>query len=394
MATEGIHPKAVVAALREEGSVTAASRVLGLHRNTLSSYLYRHQIDTSQGAKNAVWNAANEPVEHVVSEDTAEWGDIRKLVESRGLTPEDWILSRCRINKWGENEQLRADLEPRRDFLMPARSEGWKPSERMNARSVTEGLTFVLSDHHCPVHDKHLHALTVELLRREKPEVIVVAGDLIDWAGVSRHRKSGTEAGLNESLQGAYDVLRDYRMACNARIVFLDGNHEQRLFNALESKGLVNVANLRRPEDDVSLLSTRHLLRLDELGVEQVFPPEGCGYEHAEFRIPGGPAVRHGWIASPGSGSSALKTLDKLRRSVIIGHTHRQSLVHHTHWIDGVQQQLTAVEAGCMALVTENGMGYSIAPDWQNGFCSVSDGTIELATYKDGVLRWRDRVIS
>ena len=101
MATEGIHPKAVVAALREEGSVTAASRVLGLHRNTLSSYLYRHNIDTSQGAKNAVWNSSDEPSEHVVSEDTAEWGDIRKLIESRGLTPEDWILSRCRVNKWG-----------------------------------------------------------------------------------------------------------------------------------------------------------------------------------------------------------------------------------------------------------------------------------------------------
>jgi hypothetical protein len=232
-------------------------------------------------------------------------------------------------------------------------------------------------------------------MRDLKPALIVIAGDLLDYASVSRHKKSGREANLNDTLQSAYDVLRGYREAVpGAHIVFLDGNHEARLFSALESKGLVGVANLERPGGE-QVLTTKHLLRLDELRIEQVFPPEGATYEHAEYRIIPDLAVRHGWIASQGSGSSALKTLDRLRRNVIVGHTHRASKVFHSHWVDGERRTLVAAETGCMASVSEHGMGYAVAPDWQQSFLVVQHDTegfvLEHAEYANGVLRWRDR---
>ena len=400
--TGHLDPEAVVAVLREEGTVTAASRVLGVKRNTLTSYLNRESINISRGATNASWQGESTK-EVVESVDPSEWGDLEKLSESRGLRKDDWRISRARVNRWGgdngTNEQLRVDLEPIGLLPRPVRSEGWKPPRDAKSRKVTKGLTFITSDHHCPRHDPILHAAAVKLMREVKPEQIVVAGDLIDYAGVSRHRKNGLEAGLNESLQAAYDVLRAYREAVpGAKIVFLDGNHEQRLFNALADKGLVSVGNLTRPGDDTPILSTRHLLRLDELNIEQEFPPEGCSYEHAELRLTKTLAVRHGWISSSGSGSSALKTLDKLRRNVIVGHTHRQSLVAHTHWdIDGNQHRLVAAEAGTMAAIDQTGMDYAIAADWQSGFCSVQEVgdrfTVELAVFQDGLLYWRDRVI-
>ena len=389
MATEHLTPEAVVTALREEGSITAASRVLGVNRNTLSSYIFRVSIDTSNGIANASWSGEVNH-EQVISEDSREWGDLKKLIESRGLKPDEWRIARARVNRWGENEQLRADLEPLGLLPRPVRADGWKAPKPAKSKRAKTGLTLTISDHHCPLHDEDFHRLTVQMMKDVQPERIVVGGDLIDYASISRHKKRGGEAGLNESLQAAYDVLRSYRnVVPDADIIFLDGNHEQRLFDALESKGLLSVAQVQRPGDDSPLLSTRHLLRLDELQIEQVFPQNGCSYEHAEYRIPDGPAVRHGWISAQGAGASALKTLDKLRRNIIVCHTHRSAVTWHTHWVDGEPVRLVAVETGTAARLTEQGMGYAIAPDWQNSFAMTQGGVTDHAIYQNQTLVWR-----
>jgi hypothetical protein len=56
---------------------------------------------------------------------------------------------------------------------------------------------------------------------------------------------------------------------------------------------------------------------------------------------------------------------------------------------------MQAVEAGCMCRI-DGGLGYTVNPDWQAGFATAvvwPDGThqIELATFVDGALRWRDQ---
>jgi hypothetical protein len=106
-------------------------------------------------------------------------------------------------------------------------------------------------------------------------------------------------------------------------------------------------------------------------------------------------AARHGWIAKKGSGTSALATLNHLGHSVMVGHTHRQSLVYHTVTdIDGQTSTLVAAETGTMAIV-EGGLGFTVSPDWQRGFCTVAtwpDGQfhIEHATWAGEHLRWRN----
>jgi hypothetical protein len=148
-------------------------------------------------------------------------------------------------------------------------------------------------------------------------------------------------------------------------------------------------------QDEPSVHSIAHLLRLDELGVE-FLEPHGS-YEHSQVNLSPYLAARHGWLARKGSGASALATLQHLGYSIVVGHTHRQSLVHKTtHDINGELTTLAACETGCMCQI-KDGLGYAVSPDWQAGFATATiwpNGRfkIDLATYVNGELLWRDKV--
>jgi len=368
---------------------------LGEPRTTVQAYCSRHAID---GPGVRVVSAATKSID---STDELEWGDIRKLLETRGLNLDgqpEWIVRRARVNEWGDgNRQLRVDLEPATLFPMPARSDGWRPPKLRGSRHVTNGLTALMGDFHAPHHDEELLVAAVQWVKDHAPERLVILGDLMDYGSISRHSKTGFEPGVNTEIQAAYDILRAFKQASPAtRISLLDGNHEQRMKTALEGRGLVPIAYLTRADDTVPVLSTRHLLRLDELEVDTVDPPEqGLGYQFCELQVCPGLVARHGHIAKRGSGTSALDMVKALQRSIVVGHTHRQSLVYLTQWPDGVHRRLVGCEAGVMARI-EHGLGYASAgaADWQQGFAvcqqSQSGFTLDLATYIEGRLRWRN----
>lgn len=364
-----------------------------LPRTTVQSFCDRHGIEPP-GVRNISPSATS-----IDSIDDAEWGDIERLLQSRGLNLDgkpEWIVRRCRVNEWGDgNRQLRVDLEPASMFPMPARSDGWRPPKLKGSRHVSNGLTALMGDFHAPHHCQDLLVAAVQWVKDHAPERIVILGDLMDYGSISRHSKTGLEPGLDREINEAYSILRAFKQASPAtNITLLDGNHEQRMKTALEGRGLVGLSHLTRADDDVPVLSTRHLLRLDELEVETVDPPApGLPYEYCEARVCDGLVARHGHVAKKGSGASALEIVNRLHRSIVVGHTHRQSIVYATQWPDGVQRTLVGCEAGTMAEI-EHGLGYAVSADWQQGFavCQQSrDGfTLDLATFIEGRLRWRN----
>lgn len=384
--------EAIVAECRSWVEVSAR---LGVPKSTVQAYCQRKGIDAPMGR---TVTAATKSID---STDELEWGDIRTLLEQRGLNLDgqpEWIVKRCRVNEWGDgNRQLRVDLEPASLFPMPARSDGWRPPKLKGSRHVSNGLVALMGDFHAPHHDEDLLAAAVQWVKDHTPERLIVLGDLMDYGSISRHSKSGLEPGIGLEIQAAYDILRAFKQASpGTRISLLDGNHEQRMKTALESRGLVPIAHLTRAEDDVPVLSTRHLLRLDELDVETVLPPKpGLSYEFSEVQVCPGLVARHGHIAKRGSGASALDLVRQLQRSIVCGHTHRQSLVYLTQWPDGVHRRMVGCEAGVMARI-EHGLGYASAgaADWQQGFAvcqsSPSGFTLDLATFIEGRLRWRN----
>lgn len=348
--------------------------------------------------------------DHVLSDDPAEWGDIDALLRSRGLDPADWVVVRVRVNEWGENKegeplrQLRVDLEPHSiNALLPARVDGWRPPPRVPVTPKRDAeLVVFFGDHHAPHHDPDLHQAACEWLRKNKPDRGVICGDLLDYDTVSRHRKNPRwSRDAQDCVDSAYSILRAYIQASpGTRWQMVSGNHEDRMRNAVIDH-LLGVYGLTRAAEPgetrgEAVLSVRHLLRLDELGVEWVGSDDE--YSHAQIKVTPHLAARHGWIARKGSGASAIATLESLRYSVFIGHCHRQAMVFHTaHDIDGTPKELVGVEIGTMALI-RGGLGYVAGgnPDWQQGFATArvwSDGffSADLAKFVGGSLVWANQ---
>lgn len=279
------------------------------------------------------------------------------------------------------------------DYQVPARNP-YKPS-----KDEPELVVFV-GDQQAPHYDDQLHELFLHWLQDNQPHRGILMGDTVDFPDISRHPQNPEwDHCVQACVNSGYLLLRDYVQANEAtEWTKLMGNHDERIRARLLAHNTLlhdlRRADLPGEEPELPVWNVGHLLRLSALGINLIEP--NGGYSHAQAKLSNHLAARHGWIAKKGSGASALSTLEQLGYSVVVGHTHRQGLVHKTkHDIDGTISTLAAVETGCMCKI-QDGLGYTVAPDWQNGFATASiwpDGTfkLDLATYVNGKLYWRDK---
>lgn len=358
--------------------------------------------------------------------------DPDTMLRSRGYDPEEWVITNVWPNEYeGPNSaeavanggptkikytqtkfHAKRRVTPELQIMAP-RTDGWVAPPKPKLDETKPYLCVVVGDQQAPFHDKDLHALFCEWLRQVKPERGISLGDSVDFPDISRHPNDPeNNATVNECLQAGYDIFRGYTDASPLTIwQKLIGNHDERIRNLLLNKPSVTpLYKVKRPdtpeENGEELLNLRHAMRLDELGIE-VIDPHGK-YDLAQIVLTPKLSVRHGWLARKGSGASALATLEHLGHSVIVGHTHRQSVIHKTvHEIDKQTRTITGVESGCMCRVSqapdpEDGRiwpSYTVGPDWQQGFCTVEiwpDGffNIDTAKYVNGTLMWRGQRFS
>lgn len=342
--------------------------------------------------------------------------DEADLMDEYDLDPEDWESDTARISKWGGPENphyhMRLNLRRKRPELqiMAPRTDGWVPPYEAPRSTENGELVVIVGDQQAPFQHQGLHRCFFEWLRVNQPHRGISLGDTFDFPDIRPGHRFDPEntAPVNECLQAGYDIFRDYVQASLAtRWTKLLGNHDERLRNVLldtpNCRPLYGMKQPDSPEREGKLIhSLGHAACLDELGIELV----DCNgsYEHGQVNLSDKLAVRHGWIARKGSGSSALATLESLRYSVVVGHTHRQSIVYNTTAnIDGEINTLVAAEAGSMCRIDINTgederrfPSYAVMPDWQNGFMTATiwpDGKFHLdpAIYVNDTLLWRDQ---
>jgi hypothetical protein len=343
------------------------------------------------------------------------------LLRERGLEPEDWEVATLKVNEWnamtsdkatGDNrvilmKQLCVTYKRKTPItlILPARVPGdyqrpkpvviktnWDPDDAIRR------VVFV-GDQQVPKHDRRLHELFLEWLEYNKPDEGVMMGDAGDFSRFSKYMDNPEwDEDVQDCIDQTHLVKREYVQASEGTDwTMLEGNHDARIRDAILQK-LPRAYGIRRAKvpgepEERAVMSIPNLLRLDELGIKYI-QPDG-DYEQASYKVSRNLAARHGWLVRKGSGASALATLDTLGHSIVIGHVHRQSIVHKTtHDIDGNPSVIAAMETGCMC--TSDGLGYAVNPDWQQGFGTATiwpDGTfkLELATYVNETLYFRDQ---
>lgn len=249
-----------------------------------------------------------------------------------------------------------------------------------------------------PIHDEDAIAIALAVIRDLQPSVVVLVGDNADFASMSRFRTtpafaSTTQATIDRCALLAQE-LRDAAPA--ARIVWLAGNHEERLSNYILDNAKA-AFGLKRASDRWPVLSMPHLCHFDAFDIEYLE-----GYPANRFVLNDGLQFIHGDRTGP-PGTVAAKYLHRTHRSTVFGHIHTHDEAEVTNE-DG--WQVWAGSAGCLCRVdgvvpsthsgnTSSGQPVVVHESWQQGFFvgewkpDSRAFTVEHVAIRHGWARWR-----
>lgn len=169
--------------------------------------------------------------------------------------------------------------------------------------------TILAQDFHFPFQDLRLIALFLGFVAREEPGQIILPGDILDCYKISRFDKDpNRKLDLQGEIDECYNFLVDLREAAgpDCDIVYLEGNHEQRLRKYLWSKA---------PElASLNCLTVDGLLELDSLDIK-----------YQESIDIGKFHIYHGSLVRQEAGYTAKAEFIKNGCSGMTGHTHRDA---------------------------------------------------------------------
>lgn len=170
----------------------------------------------------------------------------------------------------------------------------------------------VVPDMHIPYHDPRVWGAILATVKRCQPSTVVVIGDFADCYAVSSHPKSldrkADFAAEIEAVNHELDVLQ--RAAGKARIIFCEGNHEDRITRYLQSRApeLGGLAGMRAPG----------LLRARSRGIEWVpyrrhIKIGNCAFTHDVGRC---------------GVNTARQSLLDFGGNLVVGHSHRGGVAY------------------------------------------------------------------
>lgn len=231
-----------------------------------------------------------------------------------------------------------------------------------------------------PTHDEKAIMICLKMIQELKPDVIACVGDNLDLPEMGKYVVYPSYA---QTTQAAIDRATFFcaqmrAMAPDAKIIWLAGNHEERMpkylvMNAAAAYGL----RKGNTPDSWPVLSVPYLCRMDEFGVE--YRP---GYPAADYWVNEKLRIIHGDRVKS-SGSTAHVYLNQEKTSVIYGHIHRIETAFKTREDFDGPRTIMAASPGCLARIdgaipsTRGGVDLDGRPlirheNWQQGMGVVS----------------------
>ena len=332
---------------------------------------------------------------------------IGELLNEASIDPAEWIVVKHVANKWDALSKNGEIVELFQVKAWLEKKPGWdlKPIEVVNqikrAPSVTPGdletALIVPDSQHgfrrqedgtlIPLHDRSALDVAIQAARLLVPDEIILLGDMLDLAPWST--KYTTDPSLRyttmPAMQELFYFIQQLRLAApSSKIVWLEGNHEARINDALtlkidEALFLRQVTNPKaRP-----VLSIPYLMNLDSIDVEYVGP------YGAEYWLFDDIRIHHGNVVRGKSGATVGAMLNE-PVSQIVGHIHRREIATRKIKTKAGPKLISAMSPGCLCridgAVPGRKGGY---PNWHHGLGIVHKYTdsinMQLIPINNGV---------
>lgn len=250
-----------------------------------------------------------------------------------------------------------AEKAKAQDALAAARAEKY---ERDMTETVRNGTVVVASDcHYWPGMVSPAHEAMLRLIKSVKPDIVVLNGDILDGARISRHARIMWEKQptLKDELHAVQDRCAEIeRAAGRARLVRTIGNHDARFENYWS-------ANTPEAEDMAGMTLLDYL------------PRWRAGWAlHVNAETPGWTVIRHRPVS--GGIHSAYNSTLRSGTHYVHGHLHKLGV---TAWGD-YRGRRYGVDTGTLAEINGPQFNYTEAAphNWASGFA--------VLTFRDGFL--------
>ena len=241
------------------------------------------------------------------------------------------------------------NLEPKKLEIIAQRYEEAKP------RTDYQKIAFI-SDLHIPFqHDRDLERACV-ILENEKPDCIIIGGDLIDAWEISKFDTVPNFSKLlKEEVTLAWSFLSDFRKKHpTADIFYTEGNHDYRV----KSYAIRNAPALH----DTDWLPNQ--LQLNKLNIKWIPSKEGSARWTDTFVLIDGIRMGHFDRVNQGAGQTVRQLMMKKGGSFVQGHVHRAAVIYFRN-IDG--DISFGVENPCLC----KDPFYGSINDWQRGLTII-----------------------
>lgn len=167
--------------------------------------------------------------------------------------------------------------------------------------NVDRANIVVLSDIHIPFHDTKAVKCALDFVKNERPDIVVLNGDILDMFMLSRFTK-GEGRNPMEEITMCREFLKDLReVSRNADIYYVIGNHETRLEHYVLNKA---------PELASLIEDVFSIIKVSDFNIR------GC----ASLTVNNTFVFKHGTLLGNKSGLSAIKEMENSYMSGCTGH--------------------------------------------------------------------------
>lgn len=230
-----------------------------------------------------------------------------------------------------------------------------------------------LFDIHAPYHSTAAITAAINFAKKDKPDGIVIGGDLLDFHTLSKYMKDPRKKDFAHEIKVGTDLVKSIQKVLKVPIYFKLGNHDERYQHYLwmkagEIAGLEDFqleTIIKKRVSDITIIEDKRIIKAGELNIVH-------GHEFPSS------------IMSPVNIARGLYL--RAKANTICGHHHRSS-EHTEQDING--KIITTWSVGCLSELHPQ---YMPINSWNHGFCMIDlHGSKEFEVRNKRI--WKGRIL-